>query len=505
MSDFKNLQKEDVFPYGEKINLSWYYGYYSGYFTGDFVKLEDHPFMKRREEDTNIHITYQVPTATTLEGGRAEIETMLASGTLTDLVTQTYFGLALEGPTLDSVIDEEIYLNLTELSEQNMPNFNRMRERFPLIDKIIETPRDNIVYIPMLSGLEKDVDHPKQTGGLVIRKDFLDECQLDVPETVDDWNNVLTKFKQMGVETPLALGSMKYSPSMGYDMFITAYGQRFEWYLGEDGTVKYGVTEEGVHEYVKLMNRWVSDGLAAAVDVTADLRTSDKLGAWVGTANDIMTCKQNAINPNYELVACPDPVLKIGDTINGRQKTDPVGSADRNQVYLSADCSDPQAACRWLDLFFTGESYMESSYGLEGEDYTIDADGNVTFTEKITQNADGLRYGIEQNAFLNSFWRDPDVVTDHTYTEEANAACKVWSKAGTNQYLNTNYLSFTEQESNTLQSSSLFWVLQQYYLKGMILGDCELSKWDEYITEMNEAGLEKYIAIYQAAYDRFNK
>lgn len=224
VSDFKNLQKEDVFPYGEKINLSWYYGYYSGYFTGDFVKLEDHPFMKRREEDTNIHITYQVPTATTLEGGRAKIETMLASGTLTDLVTQTYFGLALEGPTLDSVIDEEIYLNLTELSEQNMPNFNRMRERFPLIDKIIETPRDNIVYIPMLSGLEKDVDHPKQTGGLVIRKDFLDECQLDVPETVDDRNNVLTKFKQMGVETPLALGSMKYSPSMGYDMFITAYG-----------------------------------------------------------------------------------------------------------------------------------------------------------------------------------------------------------------------------------------------------------------------------------------
>lgn len=491
------------FPYKERVELTWYYGYDDTYFTGDFTALEDHPFMKRREEDTNVHITYQIPTATTLEGGRGEIETMIASGTMTDMVTQAYFGLTLEGPTLDSVIDEEIYLNLNEYVSVQMPNFNAMREEYSVIDKVIKTTYDNIVYIPMVSGID-NLDSQLQTGGLVIRKDFLDELQLEVPVTIDDWYNVLTAFKvKKGLETPLSIGSLKYAASMGQDVIITAYDARYEWYLDRDKKVAYGATSEGVKNYVTTMSRWVAEGLAVANDLTAEDRASDNVGAWVGGAQDIMTCKQNSSNPDYELVACPDPVVNVGDKITCRGSSFPLGNSSKMQVYLSAECSQPAVACKWLDLFFTQESYMESSYGVENEDYTIDAEGNVTFTDKIKNNADGIRYGIEQNAYLNSFYHDPDVIVNYTYNDAARAACDVWSQS-TNEYsFDGALLQFTADESEMLAELDGFWVQQQDYLKGMVLGNRELTDWDEFVTNMHDIGIDDYVSIYQAAYDRY--
>ncbi len=491
------------FPCEDHIELTWYYGYDDTYFTGDFTALEDHPYMKRREEATNVHVKYQVPTADSLEGGRAEIETMLASGTLTDMVTQAYFGLTLEGPTLDSVIDEGIYLDLDDYIDIQMPNFNKLREEYSIIDKVITTTYGNVVYIPMISGIE-NLNRQRQTGGLVIRKDFLDELQLQVPVTIDDWYNVLTAFKvKKGLETPLSIGSLKYAASMGQDVIITAYDARYEWYLDRDKKIAYGATSEGVKNYVTTMSRWVAEGLAVANDLTAEQRSSDDVGAWVGGAQDIMTCKQNASNPDYELVACPDPVVNVGDKITCRGSSFPLGSSSRMQVYLSAECSQPAVACKWLDLFFTTDSFMESSYGVEGEDYNKDADGNITFTDKIKNNPDGIRYGIEQNAYLNSFWHDADVIINYTYTEAANAACDVWSQS-TNEYsFDGAVLQFTPEESESLASLNGFWGQQQDFLKGMVLGNRELTDWDEFVTNMNNIGLEDYIAIYQQAYDRY--
>lgn len=498
------------FPYPEHIELTWWYGYDDTYFAGAFTTLEEHPYMKRMEERTNVHMSFRRPTADNLDGLRGELESMMASGDMTDLVTQGYFGLTFEGNTIDSAIDEEIYLALNDYVDVQMPNFNALREQYSIIDRVIMTSQNNILFIPKISNIET-YQNSLQTSGLVIRGDFLDELQLDVPVTVDDWYNVLTQFKvQLGVEIPLAIGSLIYAPSMSNDVFITCYGQRYELYLdSETGKVKYGAIEDGVRQYVTMMNRWISEGLAVTTDLTAEQRASDTVGAWPGSADDIMNLKSQALNSQYELVAAPDPVLNEGDKITHRSSIVPTGGATSESVYFAWECSQPAIAAKWLDQFFSEEAYMETSYGVEGEDYTLDSDGNVTFTEKVTGVTDpsgkaNIRYGIAQNAFLDSFWHDPDVIIDHVYNDEAKAACQVWSQSTSEDSLVPGeLLQFTDEESELLAQLDSFWNIQQGNLKGFMNGDKDLSEWDDFVSEMKEGGIDEYVAVYQSAYDRY--
>ena len=40
--------------------------------------------------------------------------------------------------------------------------------------------------------------------GPMIRKDLLEELDLEVPETIDEWHDVLTALKENGVDVPLS-------------------------------------------------------------------------------------------------------------------------------------------------------------------------------------------------------------------------------------------------------------------------------------------------------------
>lgn len=512
------------FPYPEHIELSWWYKYDETFFAKDWVDLNDHPFMKRMEKATNVSIEYRFPTSATHIGeAQAELEAAMAAGDYTDMVTHNYHGITLQGNTLDSAIDEEIYLALNEYIDVQMPNFQALMAENNLIDKIIRTPQDNIMYIPMLSGL-LNYQNQRNTSGLVCRKDILDSLQLDVPVTVDDWYEVLSAVKTAGgagSKIPLVAGSMIFAPSMNNDVFITCYDQRYEIYLDkETGKVAYGAIQDGVKEYVTMMNKWVSEGLAVVTDTTQEQNVSDDVFAWSGSAENIMYYPSLALNSEYELIACPDPVLKEGDKITYRGNNARIGDKNANSIYLSYFCSQPAIAAKWIDQFFSEQAFMEASYGVENEDYTKDAEGNITFTDKIKNNADGLlldqaagnvgfnanaiRFGIEQNAFLASLWCDPEVVQKHAYSPEALAACDVWSSAtGENCFISTSWISFTEEESDMLADLNQFWNLQQGNLKGFINGEKPLEEWNTFVAAMEENGIDEYIGIYQDAYDRY--
>ena len=45
---------------------------------------------------------------------------------------------------------------------------------------------------------------------MMIRKDALEAVNLDVPETIDDWTEMLRAFKENGIEYPLLLNKSNY-------------------------------------------------------------------------------------------------------------------------------------------------------------------------------------------------------------------------------------------------------------------------------------------------------
>ena len=48
-------------------------------------------------------------------------------------------------------------------------------------------------------------------SGPILRKDWLDELGLEVPETIDEWENVLAQFKEKkGATAPLTILSSNF-------------------------------------------------------------------------------------------------------------------------------------------------------------------------------------------------------------------------------------------------------------------------------------------------------
>ncbi len=477
-------------------------------FCNEYETLGDHPFFKRLEEKTNITVEFQMPTSTfgDIGGASSEWSAAIASGEMTDIVMHYYFTPSLTGTTIDSAYDDELYYILNDYVSVQMPNFNSLRQKYSVIDKTMYTNMGNIMFIPSITGCA-DAEKAPVTEGLIVRKDFLDEVQLDVPVTINDWTNMLSEFSTtLGLSMPLALGNMPLDPVVTGSAFLSAYGCDYKFYLGEeDGMVHYGCVEDGMFEYAKLLNEWyVNNYINIDTAVTVEMKSGNDVGAWCGGIDDIANLKDTAYYSGYEVVAAPYPVLNEGDKITVRAEYMPTGNYEYNSFYVTQVCERPDIACKWIDQLFSEESYYEASYGVEGETYNKNDDGTITFTDKVLGDEDGVRYGVAKNCFLESLYCDRDVLVNYAYSEEVKEAVKVWSLATSERSLmrNTSW-QYTAEEREVKDTLGNFWMIQVGNIKGFINGNTPLTEWDAYVAQMNDAGMDLYIDIVQSAYDRF--
>ena len=57
---------------------------------------------------------------------------------------------------------------------------------------------------------------------------------------------------------------------------------------------------------------------------------------------------------------------------------------------ISAACAYPEIALEWLNTTYTEEGIIYSNYGLEGEAFTYDENGEPQYTDLIRNNPTGL-------------------------------------------------------------------------------------------------------------------
>lgn len=79
-----------------------------------------------------------------------------------------------------------------DLIEKNAPNIMNMFEKYPIIRKVLTAP-DGEIYNLAEVFIEGNEVAPKS---LIIRKDWLDKLNLEIPETIDDWYTVMKAFKE---------------------------------------------------------------------------------------------------------------------------------------------------------------------------------------------------------------------------------------------------------------------------------------------------------------------
>ena len=120
--------------------------------------------------------------------------------------------------------------------------------------------------LPECQVVHSDQDYERAWGGLCVRQDWLDDLNLEIPVTIEDWHKTLVAFHdEKGAESPLSIGQYGYTIM---EPFLTAYGVASEFYKKSDGTIGFGPLEEGYKQWVELFREWYAEGLIPSLAVT---------------------------------------------------------------------------------------------------------------------------------------------------------------------------------------------------------------------------------------------
>lgn len=367
----------------EKVTLSYWFPWDA---TVSNVVTNNNEVMsvQKMEEITNVHIDYIHPTI----GQEKELfSVLLSSGDLPDMM---YLANGVEYPGgIVTGISDGMFLNINDLVSQYAPNFSKWRQYDEVHQKETISDDGYILGFPMMNDVPEGANL-----GLCVRQDYLDQLGMEVPHTLDEVHDVLSAAKnELGLASPLLLTSN----GVFYDSaLLSAFGVGREWYQN-DGTVLFGPMQEGYKEYLTMMNQWYNEGLidpnfvsnAFTQAPTNDLLVSDDVmmtETYWGRVVDAMVYNGVTQNEDFWLTPISAPVQNEGDTVGIRMYNSPIMS----QTVLTKDCSDPIVATMWLDYQYTEDAMILNNYGVEGETFYYDDNGDFQFTDLIMNNPDGL-------------------------------------------------------------------------------------------------------------------
>jgi putative aldouronate transport system substrate-binding protein len=222
-----------TWPLAEKKELSIWIVW-----SNDYVENpNDLKAIQKMEELTNVHVNWQVVDSASAQ---EQFGLMLASGEYPDIIRDcgTYYPGGTEKGVQDGVLAD-----LTEVADKYMPNYQALRKSNSQLEKDTVTDEGKIVGTRTIASYFGDVKGERVWAGMALRGDWLNDLGLEVPRTIDQWETVLTAFKENypECEAPLMIGTNGYDY---FSHFLSAYGCLGEFYKDGD-KVKYGPLEDG--------------------------------------------------------------------------------------------------------------------------------------------------------------------------------------------------------------------------------------------------------------------
>ncbi|MDR0636172.1 MAG: hypothetical protein LBF87_03745 [Treponema sp.] len=458
--------------------------------------LNKHPAYLIAQEITGIKVTFISPP---IGQEDEQFNIMVASGNLPDIVVDgRYPGGYLAG------VEDGLYMDLTDLLESGAPNYAAYRNSDELRRKNTLTDDRRVVAFFGLTPYSEWM-----WFGLLIKQEALDKTGLPVPETIDEWYTFLKKCQELGYSEPLNYGS-------NYGQIFTdgingAYGV-YDWvFTDANGKPQWGPAQPGARAYLETMRKWQSEGLFNADWITADFnqRMAEAISnscAVIFDSPDTMWSFWKTQN-NYDFVPALNPVLNKGDkptTTYSNQKRSGTDAA------LTTQCRDVEAALAWLDFGYSKKGWELLNYGEYGVTHLVDSNGypyypdnSPIYTDASFPTTDRLwsdRVHVGPN-IRDEHYSNPLIVQKGSYSGEIR---KYWTENMDVSVARPGITFTPAEQSEEANLGTQLSTLRGEYFSKIIMGRLPLSGYDEFLAQANQMGLARFLALYQAAYDRYN-
>lgn len=461
--------------------------------------------FKRLEKDTNVHIEWNnIPDTDYAE----KKNLLLASGDLPD----AFYSSQFSDYELITYGEDGTIIPLEELIDQYAPNLKKLLEERPDIKAAITAPNGHIYGLPSWEENELGTNPFFH----VINTEWLDKLGLKFPDTLDEYTDALLAFKTKdpngnGKADEIPLSFMHMQWCMDIAGLFGAFGlpDNLEHRIVRDGKVIFTATQPEYKEALKYFNeKWYKQGLIDPESFTQDApqylakgKTSDAtLGSYVWWEIEEVVGSDRA--KNYALV----PPLKgpTGKKSIGRGNG---GGPGRNAFVITSENDNPEVTMRWIDQQY--EPYMAAQihWGPIGVIYEKDASGKLInlpladgvsmgeFRQKVAPNGAGV---ITKDHFKTIVDMEPRAQQRKKDLE--NVYDPFMEKE------NYPTIFFLPEELDTINQiePELIKYVNTQRAKFIVEGVND-TDWDSYVKTVEDMGLNKLMALYQTALDRYKE
>ncbi len=506
--------EEDVYPLGEDIVLTAFTEFRSTDTGGMIASRSETKCFEYAAEVTGVSLkTTDVSQQTFSES----FNLLMASGDYPDLIfnVNSYYTSGM-----DAAIEDDIVVDLAPYLEEYAPNYYGLMEENPQTKKDTHTDTGKVGQFFTIE------NEPQNRGsGYFIRSDILAQVGLEAPHTIDEYYNVLMAIKdQTDIEYPMYVGSTGIgSIATAYGVGGISVGGGFTGvdlnYVIEDGVVDVPYFHENYKTVLTIMKKWLDDGIYSRDFITQSTETMPPdanyyaaitdgecaLFSYTSGVTDLVADAREKI-PDFALEPTRTMVVNEGDIL---PSTTTVTLVDSNGFAVSTQCEDLEIAMRYLDWWYGEEGSLTASYGIEGESYYIDENGEPQWTEMI-MNGDG-QYTTNQLIYCYCIQSEVGKIdihrTDYRTTEDEAYVNEVWNQDVdfTKGESMSRFVTMTAEESESYSSqvNDIATYISETVPR-FILGDLNLEgDLDAFIQNLYDMGIEDCIAIKQDVYNRY--
>lgn len=478
--------------------------------------------FKRLQEQTNVEIDW---TAIQSDQWGDKIALSMANPEeLSDFVFSAGFG----DSDLLKYADQGIIIALEEYIDAYMPNLKAVFDKYPEYRTMCTDTEGHIWAFPWIEQLGSEKTAIQTVGNMsFINKKWLDFLGLEIPETVDEFEQVLIAFRdnasklqtEFGIEgsiIPMSciVNDGDQDPAILINGFGEGYGDADKGRhiaVTDDKKVICAATQEGYKKGIQWLHKLKEEGLIDPEAFTQEWSTYVSKGKS-GRYGVCFSWDVANIDNLKDWV--PLPALTADTTNITPQNGSFTSGFDRGRCVVTAVAKNPALVCAWLDQMYAPIQSPQNNWGTYGEDdeFDIFEMGKNEEGEDMLKHAplgDASPVEVREAECVGG----PLAILDEYYgkyvTCPDDAQYRLdWIEEYYTPDMHTKYVypnvfmnrEDTEELSNlqadiekTIKAKKSEWIMEGFT-------DAD---WDEYIKSLEAYGLEDYLAIFQKYLDSF--
>lgn len=457
-------------------------------------------FFRRIEEQTGVHVDFNEVKDSVWN---SSVDLAFSRGKMPDLILRGSLDVEEYGVTRHLLVPLDEYMD-----KGLLPNYTRRMDEAGLREQM--TASDGHIY-----SLGFLISQGVNTNGhFFINKTWLDKLGLEVPKTLEELTETLTKFRN---SDPNGNGQRDEIPmEFTFDDNITGIYNLFSFfglplnedyvYVDEAGKIRFAPEEDAFFETLEWLHTLYRGGL---LDIDFISQGSSIWAEKVNEGNTGMFSYWRLGNTALTPAAAGAYQVMVPVAAEGRKACLPrhmdiieFGAA------LTTDNRDIEASLRWLDAQFETENMLVSQNGPVGDTLKKREDGRYEVAYVPPENELYQSVPVICGQFFAPAEYYSSVYVPAEHRLEKAAYCALYEEAGVLEKTSWKLLTTvapktTDEAAETRRLKARLKSLTDGAIVSAVTQGITPEGREEFLRRLREGGSEDYVRVYQQIYDRW--